>query len=537
MKCLYNMKLINTFALIFLVFTIPIYSQSFVKEGIYADGRLEVGATGYLTKYFGEFTDNNVGYAGGFFTRYFFPYVPEFAIGARAGTGYLKYERRYINRLGEDFYRKFPREYFLDADKRSYERTTKITTVDFLLFVNLLPRSQINYYIFGGFSVLSFQNQDIQDSPLDPGGDRIHYPEFKVQDEIDFHPVGGMGIDVFLYRDLSLGVHASYHILTTDYLDGYAQIPPEGSVANTDGIGEVGMKLSYYLFSDNDPDNDGLTNDEEKEYGTYPYKADTDDDGISDYDEIHLYKSNPLSIDSDGDGLTDAQEVANNTNLNEVDTDKDGLTDYEEVMLHNSNPNIADSDRDGLTDLEEVKAGSDPMKGDTDGDGIPDIDDKCPSVFGIKILQGCPQTEAFVKEIEKRDTVFVKSKPDTVIIVQEIEKIKKGETYKPKGIHFLTGSAEIRVESELILDDIANWLEREKDIKIEIQGHTDQEGNEDVNMRLSIDRAEAVMFYLIKKGISPTRLQAKGFGESKPLDTSGTKKAMAKNRRIEFKII
>ena len=106
-----------------------------------------------------------------------------------------------------------------------------------------------------------------------------------------------------------------------------------------------------------------------------------------------------------------------------------------------------------------------------------------------------------------------------------------------KGIHFLTGSAEIRVESELILDDIANWLEREKDIKIEIQGHTDQEGNEDVNMRLSIDRAEAVMFYLIKKGISPTRLQAKGFGESKPLDTSGTKKAMAKNRRIEFKII
>lgn len=523
--------------MLFIAITISAQSQSFVKEGIYADGRLEVGATGYLTKYFGEFTDNNVGYAGGFFTRYFIPYVPELAVGARAGTGYLKYERRYINRLGDDFYRQFPREYFLDADKRAYERTTKITTVDFLLFVNLFPRSQVNYYIFGGISVLSFQNQDIQDSPLDPGGDRIHYPKFKVQNEIDFHPVGGMGIDLFLYRDLSLGVHASYHILTTDYLDGFAQIPPKGSVANTDGIAEMGMKLSYYLFSDYDPDNDGLTNDEEKKYGTNPYKADTDGDGLSDYDEIFIYKSNPLSIDTDGDGLTDAQEVANATNPNLIDTDGDGLSDYEEVMLHNSNPNIADSDRDGMTDMEEILAGSDPMKGDTDGDGIPDKDDKCPTVFGIKILKGCPQSEAFVKEVQVRDTVYIKSKPDTVIIVQEIERIKKGETYKPKGINFLTGSAEIRLESELILDDIYNWLEKEKDTKIEIQGHTDQEGNEDVNQRLSLDRAEAVMYYLIKKGISPTRLKAKGFGESQPLDNSGTKKAMAKNRRIEFKII
>ena len=166
-KCLYRMKLINTFFFVFFVFSINTYSQSFVKEGIYADGRLEVGATGSMTKYFGEFTDNNVGLAGGFFTRYFFPYVPELAIGARAGFGYLNYERRYINRLGSDFYRQFPREYFLDADRRAYERSTKITTVDLLLFVNLLPRSQINYYIFGGFSVLSFQNQDIQESPLE----------------------------------------------------------------------------------------------------------------------------------------------------------------------------------------------------------------------------------------------------------------------------------------------------------------------------------------------------------------------------------
>ena len=76
------------------------------------------------------------------------------------------------------------------------------------------------------------------------------------------------------------------------------------------------------------------------------------------------------------------------------------------------------------------------MNGDTDGDGIPDLRDKCPSVFGIKLLDGCPQTEALVKEIQVRDTIRVQSPPDTVIIVQEIERIKKGDTYKPKGIHF-----------------------------------------------------------------------------------------------------
>lgn len=531
------MRLINTLFLFLIIFTLRTYSQSFVKDGIYADGRLEIGLTGYITKYFGEFTDNKVGLAGGFFTKYYIPYVPEFAIGARASTGKLQYERRYKNRFGDDFFRQFPKSSFLDASERAYERYTKVTTVDFLLFINLFPRSQINYYLFGGYSVLSFQNQDIQESPLDRGGFKTNYPNFKDENEFDYHWVGGMGIDYFISRDISAGLFLSYRLLTTDLLDGFAQVLPDGTKSNTDGYGEFGLKLSYYFFSDDDPDGDGLTNEEEQKYGTNPYKYDTDGDGISDKDEIMLYKSNPLLIDSDGDGLSDAQEVANSSNPNNADSDGDGLLDYEEIMKLHSNPNEADSDRDGLTDKEEIQNGSDPMNGDTDGDGIKDKDDKCPTVFGIKLLNGCPQTEALVKEVHIQDTVFVKSKPDTVIIVQEIEKIKKGDTYKPKGINFVTGSAEISVESELILDDIVNWLESNPKIKVEIQGNTDQEGSKESNQKLSLDRAEAVMFYLIKQGISPTRLSAVGFGESKPIDNSGTPKAMAKNRRIEFKVV
>jgi len=512
-------------------------SQSFVKEGIYADGRLEVGATGQFTKYFGEFTDNNIGYGGGFITKYFIPTFPELSVGAKASYGYLLYDRRYKNRFGTDFYRQFPKDYFIDADRMSYEKETDITTVDFFLNFNLFPRSQINYYLFVGYSVLSFQNEDIDNSPLDPGGDKIHYEDFKVQDGFDFHLVGGMGIDFFITKNVSLGAFASYRLLNTDMLDGYSQIPPDGTNTNTDGIAESGIKLSYYAFNDNDHDSDGLTNEQEAALGTNPYKADTDGDGIPDNLEVELYNTDPTKADSDGDGMTDGEEIANSSNPNKSDSDGDGISDYEELMLYNSNPNEVDSDKDGLTDIEEVQKGSNPMNGDTDGDGIPDLLDKCPTVFGIELLDGCPQTEALVKEVQTKDTVFVKSTPDTVIIVQEIERIKKGETYKPKGIHFVTGSAEIRVESELILDDIANWLKRNKNISVEVQGHTDRVGSETSNMQLSEERAESVMFYLIKRGISPTRLKSKGFGETKPLDISGSEKGTAKNRRIEFKII
>ena len=161
-------------------------------------------------------------------------------------------------------------------------------------------------------------------------------------------------------RNVSLGAFASYRLLNTDMLDGYAQIPPNGSSTNNDGIAESGLKLSYYLFNDNDHDSDGLTNEQEAALGTNPYKADTDGDGIDDNLEIELYNSDPKLADSDGDGMTDGEEIANSSNPNKSDTDGDGISDYEELMLYNSNPNEIDSDKDGLTDIEEVQKGFKP---------------------------------------------------------------------------------------------------------------------------------------------------------------------------------
>ena len=74
-------------------------------------------------------------------------------------------------------------------------------------------------------------------------------------------------------------------------------------------------------------------------------------------------------------------------------------------------------------------------------------------------------------------------------------------------------------------------------MKVRVEGHTDDTGPEDVNMRLSQQRAESVRRYMIRKGVSPRRLEAKGYGESKPLESGTGDRARAANRRVEFIVV
>lgn len=511
-------------------------SQQLVKEGTYPNGRLEIGITGLGTKYFGEFTDDNLGYGLAFNTRYALTNLPELAFGARYTHSRLFYDRRYRNKFGSDFFRQFPRYYYPDADKLSLERNTIVNTFDLLMYINLFPRAKINYYVMIGASALAFSAQDIRNSPTNIAGRKEFYPEFKDEDNFDFHLLGGIGADYFVTKDFSVGFQLLYRNLNTDLLDGYALLNADGSATNPDAFAEFGLKLSYYLFYDNDYDGDGIPNDLELEYGTDPYNADTDGDGLSDFDEINNFGTNPLIPDTDGDGLNDGDEIYRyNTNPLMIDTDGDGLTDYEESIIYNTNPRLADSDRDGLTDLEEIKLGSNPLDADSDKDGILDNEDDCPTVPGVPELRGCPDDSD--KKLFVRDTVFIEQNPDTIYIVQEI-KVKEGEVYKPKGVNFKAASAEILVESELILDDVVDWLKKDKDIHVEIQGHTDQDGSLDFNLILSEKRALTVKQYLIKNGINPKRLSTKGFGKSIPIiENEVDEKAKARNRRIEFKVI
>ena len=73
--------------------------------------------------------------------------------------------------------------------------------------------------------------------------------------------------------------------------------------------------------------------------------------------------------------------------------------------------------------------------------------------------------------------------------------------------------------------------------KVEVQGHTDNVGTEDTNLRLSQRRAQAVRNYLISKGVRRSRLDAKGYGNSAPIATNDTEDGRGQNRRVQFEIV
>lgn len=103
-------------------------------------------------------------------------------------------------------------------------------------------------------------------------------------------------------------------------------------------------------------------------------------------------------------------------------------------------------------------------------------------------------------------------------------------------LNFEFGKADIKKESLPYLDKLADTLLKSKNWTLEIQGHTDDKGGDDFNMKLSQNRADAVKNYLITKGVLLDTITAKGFGESKPLVPNDSDANREKNRRVEFKI-
>jgi outer membrane protein OmpA-like peptidoglycan-associated protein len=102
-------------------------------------------------------------------------------------------------------------------------------------------------------------------------------------------------------------------------------------------------------------------------------------------------------------------------------------------------------------------------------------------------------------------------------------------------INFSTGSAEIPTDSAAVLDQGAAAMKKAPpNSKIEIQGHTDAQGDAASNMKLSQERADAVRTYLIQQGVDGSMLVAKGYGDTQPVAGNDTEEGRFRNRRIEF---
>lgn len=118
-----------------------------------------------------------------------------------------------------------------------------------------------------------------------------------------------------------------------------------------------------------------------------------------------------------------------------------------------------------------------------------------------------------------------------------LKKIEVGSIIVLKNIFFDFDKATIRPESANELERLIKLLNDNPTIKIELGSHTDSKGSDEYNMKLSDNRSKSVVDYLIAKGISTSRLVAKGYGETKPIDTNDTDAGRQNNRRTEFKIL
>jgi outer membrane protein OmpA-like peptidoglycan-associated protein len=130
--------------------------------------------------------------------------------------------------------------------------------------------------------------------------------------------------------------------------------------------------------------------------------------------------------------------------------------------------------------------------------------------------------------------VLLQTIPVAVVENTPAAKPEPTKTVILKNIFFDFGSANLHLSSESELKQLIALLNENPTVSIQINGHTDNVGSEANNLALSQSRAEAVMDYLIQKGISANRLTAKGFGESQPIDTNDTEAGRKRNRRTEF---
>ena len=181
---------------------------------------------------------------------------------------------------------------------------------------------------------------------------------------------------------------------------------------------------------------------------------------------------------------------------------------------------LADSDGDGIVDKDDAapeepededgfQDGDGSPEADNDGDGIPDEEDECPELAGERDREGCP-ARTYVR-------------------------IEEGQVYIFGKVRFRIGSDEIDERSEPLLDQVAQALHANPQVrKVRIEGHTDNVGDKKLNQKLSQDRAAAVRKALIARGIDAGRLDARGYGDAKPTAPNRTKAGRTKNRRVEF---
>jgi OOP family OmpA-OmpF porin len=329
---------------------------------------------------------------------------------------------------------------------------------------------------------------------------------------------GGAGFDIAFSNSVALRVDGrvvSYKVSTSPTTEEYKYQP------------EIFGGLAFgFGGKPSDDDGDGVPNKLDKCPGT-PLGArvdasgcpvDGDGDGVP--DGIDQCPDTPKGAtvdakgcpkDSDGDGVFDGVDQC-------ADTPKGAKVDAKGCPMDSDGDGVLD----GLDQCENTPSGctvnANGCPSDADQDGVCDGLDKCPDTpANVRVdKNGCP-IEVSQKETELLDTGMIRL----------------------QDVNFDTGKSTIKPESEKVLDEVGGILARWPELRIEIGGHTDSRGSDAANQKLSDARAKAVLDYLLNKfpELKPEQFSSKGYGESQPIASNTTQLGMAKNRRVEFKVL
>jgi outer membrane protein OmpA-like peptidoglycan-associated protein len=221
--------------------------------------------------------------------------------------------------------------------------------------------------------------------------------------------------------------------------------------------------------------------------------TDLDSDGIPDERDRCPSRAEDMDQFEDEDGCPD------------LDNDHDGLPDSRDDCPNEREDIDGFEDADGCPDL------------DNDQDGISDTDDRCPmhpeTINQLDDEDGCPDSTQGAVQL-KHDRITVPA------------------------VHFAVGKVRIMPQSQEILEMVAQLLADNSWIKrVRIEGHTDSTGGAAYNQKLSEGRVSQVQYFLMQQGIAASRLDAVGFGETRPVADNGSANGRARNRRVEFVIV